>query len=203
MGLCGWIDLDAQVIFESKELSFYQEFFNYWYCQTLTEKLKNDFSSYVWELAETCATLNEFLNKCTKQSEMHEKDLIDPQYIKNGDWLQNDFYQFANFKINQKVGQKMKDFCCDNKYLQYFVLPECYRLAQEKVGSLALYLQCNRKSSLMWALEDYRNSILKAMYESFAETQYASKVQDTLRQRFKRVTNNAVSCFVEGRGYRH
>ena len=96
MGLCGWIDLDTQVIFESKELSFYKEFFNYWYQETLTEKLKNDFSSYVWELAETCVTLNEFLNKCTKQTEMHAKDLIDPKYIKNSDWLQNDFYQFAN-----------------------------------------------------------------------------------------------------------
>ena len=201
MWLNGWLDLNTRVIFEGKELSFYEEFFNYWYRETLQGKLKNDFSSHVWDLGEKCATMKEFWKKCKESVEWHLEDLIDPKRIYYGD-LRYDFIDFANFKINQEVGRRTH-FCCKNQYMQHFVLPECYRLAREKVGSLdnclekEKFLEYSKKGYPFWILEDYRDNIVTAMYESFAKTKYASKIQETLEKRFARVANNAVSRFVE------
>jgi hypothetical protein len=201
MWLHGWVDLDTLVIFEGKELSFYEEFFNYWYRETLQGKLKNDFSSYVWDLGEECQTVKEFWKRCKDSAEWHMEDLIDPKRIYDGN-LRYNFIDFANVKINQEVG-RFNDFCCENQYLTYFVLPECYSLAIKKIGTFRNFLfkdeflqYCNIGYP-KWILEEYRDSIVQAMYESFSQTKYADKIQTTLNERFLRVANNAVSQFVE------
>jgi hypothetical protein len=195
----GWIDFDTDVYFKGKDLSFYQEFFNYWYIHTLDTKLKNDFSSHVWDIGEESETVEEFWKRCEQCAQWQSEDLIDPRRICDGD-LRYDFINFANFKINQEVG-RLAQFYCNNQYLQHFVMPECYRLARDKVGTLenALdkekYLEYAKECYPFWILEDYRDSIVTAMCESFAKTKYASEVQKTLKERYDLVAKNAIIQF--------
>ena len=80
-------------------------------------------------------------------------------------------------------------------------MPECYRLARDKVGTLenALdkekYLEYAKECYPFWILEDYRDSIVTAMCESFAKTKYASEVQKTLKERYNLVAKNAIIQF--------
>jgi hypothetical protein len=195
MWLYGNVDFNTKIIFGQKELSFYEEFFNYWYSETLLGKLKHDFSNYVWHLGKKCATLEEFWQECNIEEKWRSGDIINAWRIKNSSFLSEDFHKFANFKINLEVGTH-DDFCCESQYLHYFVLPECYRLAQKRVGTLDIFIQRNKKAGVLYALEEYRDEIKDAMYLSFEKTQYAKEVQKTLKRRFNRVAYTAACQFL-------
>jgi hypothetical protein len=197
MLLYGNVNLNTKIIFENKDLSFYEEFFNYWYRQTLWGELKHDFSSYVWDLGQACNTLKEFWQECDVEEKWRSNDIVDAWRIKNGPFLNNDFYEFANCMINLEVGRQ-DDFCCDNQYLQHFVLPECYRLARDKVGTLDTFVQRSKNAGYKYSLEEYRDQIENAMHLAFAKTNYANEVQKTLKNRFNRVAYEAACQFIGG-----
>jgi hypothetical protein len=195
MLLYGNVNLNTKVIYENKDLSFYQEFFNFWYKETLMGKLKHDFSNYVWQLGEQCATLDEFWQECEEEEKWLTRDIIYAWRIKNNLFLSEDFHEFANFKINQEIGTR-DNFCCENQYLHYFVLPDCYSLAQKRVGTLDIFIQRNKKAGVLYALEEYRDEIKDAMYLAFKETRHAREVQKTLRRRLNRVAYAAACQFL-------
>ena len=177
-------DFDPQILFEG-ELSCYQKFFNYWYCETLVGKLKHDFSSRVWELAEKCTTLEEFWEACNREADYQSEDTIDARNIRDSNTLACDFHEFADNKIDEEDGW-LDTFYCEHPYLQDFVLPECYRLAKEKV----------QRGTSARVREDYREEIERAMHEAFAETSYARDVQQTVKERYQHVADAVIVHFV-------
>ena len=182
--------------------SFFQYFFKILYQQTCWYKLKYDFSDFspIDEEAKD-KDVNVLWNYKYTRARQYFKDFFSNREQLEKTDFHLDLLDFIHMKLNQIVGygrrRNFEDFEWHDDFFAYFVLPECWKLAEKEIGTLAEYMQCcnkneNRKEEdaiyypYGW---DYKYLIKDTMYKCLPKCKYMQVVLATVHRRFEKIIN--------------
>ena len=183
---------------EINNLSFFQEFFSVLYIQTFEGKIKHDFASIEFDSGEQYNSVVYLWNFKYKLAEYTFQDMCSYKNIKFTKYKEN-IFKFVELKLNQRSNygfQNMEDCHFKDKdyFFLYFVLPECWSLAQKRIDDAIengniYYLPSKRKIVNLKTIVSIDNYIVWLLMKCLPHCKYMQIVRATVHRRFERCVN--------------